>query len=143
VADSCVEDYNNTIHSVTGYTPKYLLNGSVTKNLIPNELHEVSDLADDRKKALENSLRHHLANKARFDRHRQHAFLDVSDLVFIEKGNKLNRAKLDEIRMGPYPITKKISNNVFEIDVGYKSAAKRLYHVSKMVPLARADRKMS
>lgn len=54
-------------------------------------------------------------------------------MVYIENENKLNRHKLDEIRIGPYPITKKISNTVYEINEGRKLNSKCHYHASKIL----------
>ena len=59
----------------------------------------------------------------------------VGDLVYVENGDKLNRHKLDEIWIGPYPITKKVSNAVYELDTGFKWNAKRFYHVSETIKL--------
>lgn len=37
----------------------------------------------------------------------------IGDLVYIENSNKLNREKLDLIRIGPFPITEKISESQY------------------------------
>ena len=54
-------------------------------------------------------------------------------LVYVKDSNKLNDYKLDKIRIGYFPIVRKLSNTVFELKVGNKGKAKRLYHESKMV----------
>ncbi|GBP48943.1 hypothetical protein EVAR_32277_1 [Eumeta japonica] len=55
VAEECRNRYNETNHSVTGFSPKYLLSGEST-DLLPNELKErqllTKSLEEDRKVAL-------------------------------------------------------------------------------------------
>ncbi|KAK9703174.1 hypothetical protein QE152_g29483 [Popillia japonica] len=50
-ARDCVDKYNITEHSVTGFTPKYLLDGTDT-SLLPEE-----DWKKDRKQALQNTIK--------------------------------------------------------------------------------------
>ena len=57
----------------------------------------------------------------------------IGDEVYIDNGSKLNRTKLDKIRIGPFPIVKQLSNNVFEIKVGQGPQSNRLYHASKLI----------
>ena len=49
-------------------------------------------------------------------------------------GNKLNRTKLDEIRQGPFPITKIIGKHIMEVKINEGSKGYRKYHVSKIIP---------
>lgn len=56
------------------------------------------------KMALENTKKSHNYNKKQFDLHRKNIKLDVEDLVYAENGNRLNRKKSDEVRIGPYKI---------------------------------------
>jgi len=46
----------------------------------------------------------------------------------------LNRKKLEELRMGPYKILK-ISNSIYEVDIGHRKAESNLYHVTKLTPV--------
>ncbi len=134
VAKTCVKEYNQTIHSVTKFAPEYLLYGTYVK-LTPENIFDVPNLAQDRLTAFDNSQKYHNVNKARYDRNKSNLPFNIGERVYIENGNKLNRGKLDEIRLGPFPIVRKISDVVFELDVGYKTGAKRYYHTSKMVKL--------
>lgn len=132
IAKSCVNEYNETVHSVTGFAPNYLMNGTLV-NIVPQGFLEIPDLGVDRQKAFENSLYSHNANKNRVDQKREKTTFSVVDLVFVENGNKLNRHKLDEIRVGPYPIIRQLSNTVFELDINHKGNTIRRYHISKMI----------
>lgn len=134
IAKRCTQEYNNTIHSSTGFSPNYLMNG-ISPSIIPVEFETKRNFEDDRKKAFENSLKAHAANKKRYDEKRIDHSFDIGDKIYVENGNKLNRNKLDEIRIGPYKIVRKVSNTVFEVNVGQNKPDHRLYHVSKMVPV--------
>jgi len=67
--------------------------------------------------------------------HREDYEFKVGDRVYVENGNRLNRKKLDELRIGPYEIRKKISNSVYEVDTGHKKVESNLYHVTKLSPV--------
>jgi hypothetical protein len=61
VAHKCVDDYNNTPHSSTGYAPRYLLTGE-SRSILPAELTQLITQEDwyrDRQKAIENALTSH------------------------------------------------------------------------------------
>ena len=138
IAHQCVEEYNATLHSVTQFAPSYLLYG-IPNDIVPELFLNTSDLLADRRMAYNNILKNHEENKRRFDLKRVDTVFNVGDKVFVENGNKLNRHKLDEIRKGPFPIIRKLGNSVYEIDVGYKSCSKRLYHASKIVKIEVGD----
>lgn len=142
IAKKCIDDYNSTIHSVTGFSPKYLMYG-VPENITLQTLLEVPDLIADREKAFQNSIKSHNDNKRRYDRGRNFSTFKVGEKVYVENGNRLNRGKLDEIRSGPFPIIRKLSDVVYEIDVGYKTSSKRLFHASKLVRSNGPAQKMS
>ena len=117
IAATCVEEYNNTIHSSTGFSPNYLMNG-IRCSIVPEEFLEPSDLLNDRRIAYERSKKVHERNKIYYDRNKIEGSFEIGDEIYVENGNKLNRKKLDEIRIGPFPIIKKLSNSVFEVDTG-------------------------
>jgi len=134
----CTEEYNNTIHSVTKFSPRYLLHGEYP-NVLPTELLPVRDLNQDRLTAYQNSIRSHEVNKARYDETKINLSFKVGEKVFIENGNKLNINKMDPIRIGPFPIIEKKSEHIFVVKCSPSARGKRLYHISKMIPLFSQD----
>ena len=137
IAHQCIRKYNETEHTVTKFAPAYLLEGS-TINILPPELKSMcskGDLKRDREQAFTNTMKSHAYNKRIFDKHRKDYKLEVGDSVYVENGNRLNRKKLDELRIGPYKILKKISDSIYELDTGYQKAESNLYHVTKLHPV--------
>lgn len=136
IAQNCVKTYNETEHTVTGYAPEYLLNGTDVA-ILPNELKfkkTYYDLIQDREKALKNTIKSHNYNKIIYDKNRKHIDFKVGDAVFVENGHKLNRKKLDELRIGPYKIVKKVSNTIYELNTDYKKTESNFFHISKLTP---------
>lgn len=137
IAHECVKKYNETNHSITGFSPQYLLHGTDV-TVLPQELKQdrtFNDLIRDRKKALENTIKSHNYNKTLYDKKLRYWEFKVGDMVYIENGNKLNRKKLDELKVGPYKIIEKISDTIYRIDIGYKKAESNLYHITKLMPV--------
>lgn len=130
-----MDEYNNTIHSVTKFSPRYLLYG-IDSPVVPDSLQVRGNLEADRSIAFKNSLEYHNRNKMRIDKNRKAAEFKEGDFVYIENSNKLNRKKLDELRCGPYRILKKISDSIMEIDCGHKKQESNLYHVNKLLPIS-------
>lgn len=138
IAHECTEKYNETEHTVTGYSPKYLLEGK-NVDILPSELKQCkkateNNLVNDRKIALEKSIKSHNYNKQQFDKNRKQFEFKVGDLVYVENGNRLNRKKLDELKIGPFEIIEKLSNSIYKINTGYKKSESNLYHITKLVP---------
>lgn len=129
IARNCIDQYNDTIHSVTKFTPSYLLNGNF-KSILPRSLVIPPDLENDRIIAFQNSLRYHEYNKKLYDSSKRAIDFSVGDSVFVDNGNRLNRNKLDVLRIGPFKINCKLCNNVYEIITG--TGPKR-YHASKLL----------
>lgn len=139
IAHDCVDKYNNTEHSAIGFAPKYLLDGTNVL-LLPKELKKDKSKIDwmkDRKIAFENSIKSHNYNKQLFDKNRTQCHLNTGDMVYVENGNKLNRKKLDELKIGPFVILEKISNSIYKIDTGHKKAESNLFHITKLIPVSR------
>lgn len=137
VAEECRKKYNETDHSVTGFSPDYLLNGKYT-NFLPPELQKNQirrNLEEDRNLALLRSCKSHDYNKSMYDKNRiDHEFTE-GDMVYVANKNKLNRKKLEEIRVGPFKIEEKISDSIFKINTNNKRSSMSLYHVTKLIPM--------
>ena len=144
VARDCIQKYNETEHSVTGFAPKYLLDGT-NVSILPNEIKSIptdDKWIADRRLALENSIKSHKYNKTVFDRNRKTLDLVPGDSVYVENGNKLNRKKLDELLIGPFKVMAKISNSIYRIDTGNRKTESTLFHITKLrpaVPEAKGD----
>lgn len=88
----------------------------------------------DRELALKNTVKSHNYNKIIYDKNKKDIEFNEENWVFIENRNKLNRKKLDELRIGPYMILEKLSKSIYKIDTGYKKSESNLFHVSKLIP---------
>lgn len=144
IAHECTQKYNETEHSVTKFSPKYLLEGK-NIDIIPNELKQDithNDLMRDRQIALDNTLKSHNYNKQKFDKNRNKCELKIGDLVYVENGNRLNRKKLDELKIGPYKIIEKISNSIYRLDTGHNKYESNLFHITKLVPVLENTKKI-
>lgn len=138
IAQECIRKYNETEHTVTGFTPIYLLQGTEILSL-PKEIirgKNPSRLKQDRKLALENTRKSHLYNKTFYDKNRKEIEINIEDFVYVENGNRTNRKKLDEIRIGPFKVLERVSNSIYRIDTGYKKTESNLFHISKLITIA-------
>lgn len=138
IADKCVQLYNDSPHSVTSFPPSYLLTG-LLPSILPSSLHPSPDITRDRKIAFDRSVRFHAYNKSLYDASKNDVLFNVGDSVLVDNGNRLNRDKLDPLRIGPFVISRKLSNNVFELIVNSGPLGKRLYHASKLLHFSRAS----
>ena len=109
-------------------------------NILPDELKKdktQNDLLQDRKIALGRTIKSHNYNKQQFDKNRKNIQLKVGDFVYVENGNRLNRKKLDVLKIGPYEILEKISNSIYKLNTGYKTYESNLFHITKLVPISK------
>jgi hypothetical protein len=128
--EKVVEEYNNTIHSVTQFTPKFLLFGinpfePIINNSYPN-------LGDSRKIALENSRKNHELNKLYYDKKHISFSFEKDDLVYVENKNDISRKKLEPLMIGPFKVLKKLSVTSYEIECDKKGKTKDIFHISKL-----------
>ena len=105
------EEYNNTPHSATLFSPKYLLLG-----LKPFDCEIDSNLSLDKAReiAFMNSQKSHNLNKTYYDKRHQKFSFNVNDLVLVENKNHISRRKLEPIMVGPFKVIKKLSNVSYE-----------------------------
>lgn len=137
IARNCVDTYNNTEHTTTGFAPKYLLDGTDV-SILPNELKlekKTENWIKDRKIAIERTLKSHEYNKMIYDKNRTDHNFNVGDLVYVENGHKLNRRKLDELWTGPFKIEEKISQSIYKINTGHQKMESNLFHITKLIPI--------
>lgn len=127
-----------TNHTITGYSPMYLLSGEPT-DLLPVSLTmraEPGKLEEDRQIAFLRSKKSHNLNKEIFDKNRINYKFEKGDMVYVMASNKLNRSKMDEIRIGPFKIVEMISDSICRIDTGRGKASLGLYHITKLIPIS-------
>jgi len=137
IAQECVNKYNDTEHTVTGFAPRYLLYGTDV-TLIPKELKQEAQKENwikDRETAIENTRRSHAYNKSLFDKNRRNYNYKIGDMVYVENGNRLNRRKLDELNIGPYKITEKISDSIYKLNTGHRKEESNFFHIIKLIPV--------
>lgn len=137
IARECVNKYNETEHTITGFTPRYLLEGTNTSTL-PEEIKKGNNKeawVKDRELAVERTRKSHEYNRNIFNKNRKNHEFKTGDLVYIENGNRLNRKKLDELRVGPFQIIEKVSNSVYKIKTGKRNQETGLFHVTKLLPI--------
>ncbi len=133
ISEECVNEYNNTIHSSTLFSPNFLLHG-INVNIIPEKFDIKIDLTKAREEAFQNSLRSHERNKTFYDKNKKEIVYKAGDLVYINHGSKLNKNKLDEIRSGPFEIAERISNVMYRVNSGFRKTESNIFHVSKLYP---------
>jgi len=87
VAEECISEYNRTIHTVTKFSPDYLMYGRMSHKF-PTESIQMRSLQEDRVKALANSIKNFE------DRQKPSKYnFKENECVYVENGNKLNRGK--------------------------------------------------
>ena len=107
--------YNNTIHSATGFPPSYLLLGRTTDGYM-NEHHDFPAVDQARLEAARRIQEQHERNKAYYDKKKKPVDINIGDLVFTKTPQQVNIRKLDNPYEGPWKVLTKISSTVFEID---------------------------
>ncbi|KAJ6259180.1 hypothetical protein Dda_6078 [Drechslerella dactyloides] len=140
--------YNSSKHSVTNYTPYEALRGwnprttqpaLLTKEEIPsakehsesmNKLHE--HLKNDLDFAAETMS--HYYNKKRT----KAPFLKEGDKAYLLAKNiktKRPNQKLDFQKLGPYTITKKLNEHLFELHIPGNSRIHKTFHIALLEPI--------
>ena len=126
-----VQQYNDTPHDNTGFTPRFLMFGtysSPTNDPPPVSLEEARKLAFKR---TENAK---AKSKELYDTKHQAVEFEVNQLVYrLIPQNHPSRNKLTDKRDGPYPVLRKISNLNYEIvKDGVSSSNPSIVHVSQL-----------
>lgn len=118
--------YNNTVHTVTGFSPRYLLFGAGAVNG-----EERTGIERARELAIQRNREAHDKNKELYDRqHKPHVF-EIGDLVLVK--NHYGK-KLDPTMIGPYTVMERLSDNSYVINVPKRGRRSDIYHVSQLRP---------
>ena len=136
LAEEAVNQYNNTRHSVTRFTPKFLLLGIQSKT---SPFEEDIDLESARRAALINSRVYSAKNLNRINRRRRELEISVGDQVYVENGARLNRRKLSEVRIGPYEVVEQLSPLIYRLNTGKRRRENNLFHKNKLIPVGRPE----
>ncbi|UYV83426.1 hypothetical protein LAZ67_23000969 [Cordylochernes scorpioides] len=110
-----LQDYNNTPHSVTGFTPSYLLLGSFPLQL-SEHVQNYPKIDDAREMAYQRTHERHLRYKARFDQTHRASDFEVGDLVLAKTYHHPDTGKLAPFFSGPYEILEIISPQIVRIN---------------------------
>lgn len=132
-AEEAVEEYNRTEHSITNYTPDFLLNG-IQEKFSP--LEEEIDLDKAKEDAVKRTLKSNEKNKVRIDKMRIDKEIKVGDWVYVEAESKLNRSKLKNVRIGPVEVVKKISPLIYQLKTGKKKKENNLFHKNRLIVIS-------
>ncbi|UYV69067.1 K02A2.6-like [Cordylochernes scorpioides] len=98
-----VKAYNDTPHSVTGFPPSYLMDGSLPKEL-SQHLDPYPSVTESRRLALQRTKERHKLDKIRFDKNHRSPDFEVGDLVLTKIYQHPNTGKLVPYFSGPYEI---------------------------------------
>lgn len=125
-----VQEYNDTPHDVTTFSPNHLMYNK--KTIVNDELN--LSLEKIREIAFINSQWSHEKNKYYYDKnHIQYTF-NEGDLVYVENKNDISRRKLEPIMTGPFKVLKKLSDISYVIECRKKGKKSDIFHISKLKP---------
>ncbi|RWS23870.1 Retrotransposable element Tf2 protein type 3-like protein [Leptotrombidium deliense] len=126
------EEYNNTPHEVTGFSPAFLMFGRQPYQQIIES--PIRTIEESRKLAVERSLKYHQKNKIIYDKKFTPAEFNVGDKVLIETMWHPNNGKLTPAMEGPFLILKKISRVSYEVNRPVRPLGRNsdVIHISKI-----------
>jgi len=124
------EEYNNSPHSVTTFSPNYLMFG--IKPFEPIINNSFPTLEEARKIGFIKSQENHNQNKLYYDQKHNPITLNPGDLVFVENKNDISRKKLEPLMIGPFKVLKKLSDISYVIESDKKGKNSEVFHISKL-----------
>ena len=105
-------------------------------SFLPDELNDnnLKNLVNNREITFRKAKEIHNHNKEYYDKNVKQIDYKVGDLVYVQSVNKLNKDKIDPIRVGPFKIKEKISYVMFFLDSRFRKNESNIFHASKLVP---------
>lgn len=130
LAEEILEEYNSTIHTVTEYTPYFLLFAEERHNDYLRE--PVEDIEPYRSDAFVKSSMDHKRNQLYYDKRRKNWQFSIGDWVYAKIADDLNRNKLDPRYEGPFEIVNRCSDVIYVLNVAGNEVTS---HIENMKPL--------
>lgn len=125
-----VETYNKRPHTTTKFSPDFLLFGLQCDDELINP--DKLNIKEAREIARENTMQSFSKYKARYDRHHKVHTFSIGDWVWKENRNKIQKKKLDAFRIGPFQISRKISDTMYEIQINPSKT--EVVRIDKLLP---------
>ncbi|QRW18194.1 Retrotransposable element Tf2 protein [Rhizoctonia solani] len=141
--------YNNAVHSSTGKTPFKALYGwepSLTPSNIPTDVPEANDLAqtmESQWREVEAALRQSKTKMTAGEEGSPTVF-EVGEEVWLDARNvnlKTLSPKLTEQRLGPFKVSKKISNRAYRLELPSTMRIHNVFYVGLLSKVKRDDKR--
>ena len=137
-AKQAVGVYNDTHHSITGYTPRYLLKGERRETaLFPSK--ETETLEEAREKANERSEKNHAKNAFYYNQNRKDVRLEVGQQVYCKLASQLNRGHYETRYEGLFEVKRIVSGTRFEIEKDGKMIVSNKKNLRLRIPRLEVD----
>ncbi|QRW24762.1 Retrotransposable element Tf2 protein [Rhizoctonia solani] len=141
--------YNNAVHSSTGKTPFKALYGwepSLTPSNIPTDVPEANDLAqtmESQWREVEAALRQS-KTKMTAGKEGSPTKFEVGEEVWLDARNvnlKTLSPKLTEQRLGPFKVSKKISNHAYQLKLPSTMRIHNVFYVGLLSKVKRDNKR--
>ncbi|UYV70155.1 hypothetical protein LAZ67_7002015, partial [Cordylochernes scorpioides] len=109
------ESYNETVHTTTGFTPKFLYYG-IQPQYIEHDTVTHTPIEKARKLAIERTIKSHEHSKQLYDIKHPEPIFKEGDQVLVKTFIYPNTGKLTQRYIGPFTILKQLSSVTYEID---------------------------
>ncbi|UYV78462.1 hypothetical protein LAZ67_16001480, partial [Cordylochernes scorpioides] len=109
------ESYNETVHTTTGFPPKFLYYG-IQPHYIEHDTVTHTPIEKARKLAIERTIKSHEHSKQLYDIKHPELIFKEGDQVLVKTFIYPNTGKLTQRYIGPFTILKQLSPVTYEID---------------------------